>query len=77
VEYALRGVRKHIGVAEWQTKLEESLPKKFPVPQSAGAAPPAHPVAGPSETVNLTGVGVGITFPSCPPSPNRKTSPNR
>ncbi len=29
VEYALRDVRKPIGVAEWQTKLVESLPKKL------------------------------------------------
>jgi len=27
VEYALRDVRKPIGVAEWKTKLVESLPK--------------------------------------------------
>ncbi len=29
VEYALRDMRKPIGVAEWQTKLVESLPKKL------------------------------------------------
>lgn len=29
VEYALRDVRKPIGVAEWQTRLVESLPKKL------------------------------------------------
>lgn len=29
VEYALRDVRKPIGVAEWQTKLVESLPKEL------------------------------------------------
>ena len=29
VEYALRDVRKPIGVAEWKTKLVESLPKKL------------------------------------------------
>jgi predicted nuclease of restriction endonuclease-like (RecB) superfamily len=29
VEYALRDVRKPIGVAQWQTKLVESLPKKL------------------------------------------------
>jgi hypothetical protein len=29
VEYALRNVRTPIGVAEWQTKLVESLPKKL------------------------------------------------
>ncbi len=29
VEYALRDVRKPIGVAEWQTKLVESLPKNL------------------------------------------------
>jgi predicted nuclease of restriction endonuclease-like (RecB) superfamily len=29
VEYALRNVRTRIGVAEWQTKLVESLPKKL------------------------------------------------
>lgn len=29
VEYALRGLRKPIGVAQWQTKLVESLPKNL------------------------------------------------
>jgi hypothetical protein len=29
VEYALRDVKKPIGVAEWQTRLVESLPKKL------------------------------------------------
>ncbi len=29
LEYALRDVRKPIGVAEWKTKLVESLPKKL------------------------------------------------
>jgi len=29
VEYAFRDVRKPIGVAEWKTKLVESLPKKL------------------------------------------------
>lgn len=29
VEYALRDVKKRIGVAEWQTRLVESLPKKL------------------------------------------------
>lgn len=29
IEYALRDVRKPIGVAEWQTRLVESLPKKL------------------------------------------------
>ena len=29
VEYALRDVKKPIGVAEWRTRLVESLPKKL------------------------------------------------
>ena len=29
VEYALRDVKKPIGVAEWQTRLVDSLPKKL------------------------------------------------
>ena len=29
VEYALRDLKKPIGVAQWQTKLVESLPKKL------------------------------------------------
>ncbi len=29
IEYALRDVKKPIGVAEWQTRLVESLPKKL------------------------------------------------
>ena len=29
VEYALRDVKKTIGVAEWRTRLVESLPKKL------------------------------------------------
>jgi hypothetical protein len=29
VEYALRDVKKPIGVAEWQTRLVESLPKRL------------------------------------------------
>ena len=29
VEYALRDLRKPIGVAQWQTKLLESLPKNL------------------------------------------------
>ena len=29
IEYALRDVKKPIGVAEWKTRLVESLPKKL------------------------------------------------
>ena len=55
VEYALRDLKKPIGVAEWQTKLVKSLPKDFqgilPIAVEFDSGCPARP--------ELSGDGAG------------------
>jgi predicted nuclease of restriction endonuclease-like (RecB) superfamily len=52
VEYALRDVKKPIGVAEWQTRLVESLPKKL-----RGSLPTVEELERELGESNLSGAG--------------------